>query len=154
MALTVIQRGTEYHYYYTYIGHGGYRFNVIQRCISEVGITPLWVGDLGYNDSLATVVAFASQLSAGQISLLDTLMTSNPQYPPSPGTNTRYIIKDIYEFFEQFKIDVGVDLKIYYSETVPGSGKIDRIEIIANKTMTAQEKNRLRNSYSGLITEG
>jgi len=153
MGVSLVKNENEYYYKYPQV-IGGYRWNILKRCLKEVGVEPLYVGDMPENSILYTFVVFSAPLTAPQEAALNTLMSNNPQFPPSPGANTRFIIKDIYEFFDQFEADVGVGLDIYFSETVPGSGEINRIEIIANKAMTNAEKNKLRNAYSSLITEG
>jgi len=131
---------------------GGYRYNIFERCLLEVGIFPDSIYDIYENERYVTYIQFNRELTELELNALTTLMNNNPQFPPT-SNNTVFYIKDIVASFAQFEADFGIGLKLYYSETITGSGIIDRLELHASKVLTAQEKNKLRGLYSGLITE-
>lgn len=132
---------------------GGYRFNFIERCKAEIGISPTAIYDISREGKHTTVIEFHDQLSELQLNSLNSLINNNPQQPPSSQNKTIFVVKDLYEIFDEFKRDFGLNLSIYYSESVKNSGMIDRIEIHCDRILTQPEKNKLRNLYSSLISE-
>jgi hypothetical protein len=139
---------------------GGYRFNVGLRCQDEVGVFPNQIYDSFLNGEKRTFLVFQNEIS-GTVSgvpvtgagVLSGLMTTgNPSYPPTPS-GTTFVIEDLYEKFEEFKANAGIELKLYYTETTPGSGEIDKLELQADRILTNPEKNSLRGLYADLITE-
>jgi hypothetical protein len=131
-------------YYYPQV-QGGYRWNLLQRCLHEVGIEPMGISDVGEQ----TVIQFSRELTALEKTKLDTLMADNPTFPPSTGVGL--IIKDIWENFEAFKADCQLPgLRIFYTAAQPG-GAIDQIYLWHPTTLNTQQKNRVKTAYSNLF---
>ena len=138
-------------YSYTQVS-GGYRWNMSQRILNEVGIKPTMTGDTPNGEGgMKTVIEFNRELTANEKSILDVVMASNPTQPPV-ASGTVLKIKDIWNRLNDFKLATGLDFKLYYSESVPNSGIIDTIELHAAKTLTTQERNKTLSEYSKLIS--
>lgn len=131
---------------------GGYRWNMLQRIKSATGIEPTNTSDVQIGDSTRTVVEFARDLTNTEKANLDALMASNPTKPPV-GTK-RFTIKDIWETLAVFNTATGVSCSLYFSESVPGSGKIDQIELHTPSSLTNTQKNKIRTEYANLLREG
>lgn len=130
---------------------GGYRWNMNQRILNEVGIKPTMTGDTpDGSGGMKTVVNFDRALTTTEKETLDVVMASNPTKPPV-ASGTVFKIKDIWNRLNDFKLATGLDFKLYYSESVPGSGNIDQIELHAPKTLSTQERNKTISEYSKLI---
>lgn len=134
-------------YYYTSVGSGGYRWNMLQRIFNTVGIEPTETGDVGEQ----TYVKFTRELTEAEKTLLDGVMADNPTYPPEPN-GTRFVIIDVWNRRSEIITAMGIEYKVYYSESVPGSGDVDQIELHFNKTLTTQERNKVASEYQKLIT--
>ena len=85
------------------------------------------------------------------MALLDTVMINNPTLPPS-GTTTVFKIKDIWDFLSTFNISSGQTFKLYYSESVLGSGNMDTIELHLNASLSTQQRNKVVLEYGKLIS--
>jgi|SRR6185369_1298227 len=127
--------------------HGGFRWNMLKRCLNEIGIEPVSSGDVGSE----TYLEFVRELSTQEKSLLDALMADNPTYPPT-GT-LRFKVVDLWEKLQQFNQSSGSNFKIYYNESVPGSGKIDSIELHSSSPLTTTQKSKVKTAYANLISE-
>lgn len=125
----------------------GYAWNALQRIEQVVGLRPTAVGD----SSGFTFVNFARELTVGEKALLDSLMASNPTLPPT-SPNTKFVIRDIWTQKSFIETQMGLPYQVYYSQSVPGSGVVDQIEIHFNKVLTTQERNKIFSEYSKLIT--
>jgi hypothetical protein len=130
---------------------GGYRWNMVQRILNEVGLKPTMTGDVPEGDTMKTVVSFNRALTENEKAVLDTVMASNPTLPPA-NSGTVLKIKDIWNKLNDFKTATGQEFKLYYSESVLGSGNVDQIELHASKTFTTQERNKVLAEYAKLIT--
>lgn len=131
-------------YYYPKV-QGGYRWNMLKRCLWEVGIEPIATSDIGEQ----TVLTFSRELTVAEKTALDTLMADNPTLPPSTGV--RVTIRDLWEDFEGFKVACGLpNLKIFFVENVSGSGAVDRIQLWHPTPLTNTEKNRVKTAYNNL----
>lgn len=138
-------------YSYTQVS-GGYRWNMVQRILNEVGIKPTMTGDTpDGSGGMKTVVVFDRELTQNEKEILDVVMADNPTNPPT-AAGTVLKIKDIWNRLNDFKLATGQDFKLYYSESVPGSGNIDQIELHATKTLSTQERNKVVSEYAKLIT--
>lgn len=133
-------------YKYTQVS-GGYRWNMVQRIFQVVGIKPTMTGDVeGF-----TVVNFDRELTPQEKLLLDNLMLDNPTHPPSiPGS--KFIIRDIWSQKAAFETAVGLPYRVYYSESIPGSGNVDQIEIHFDTNLTTTQRNKVISEYGKLIT--
>lgn len=123
----------------------GYAWNIKRRCFYEVGIAPTGSGDSGG----FTFLNFDRDLTPTEKTALDTLMASNPSLPPS-GT-VRVKIGDMWNKLAQFNASSGADFKLYYSQSVPGSGVVDTLELHTDTPLTAQQKNKVQNAYANLL---
>lgn len=131
----------------------GYRWNILQRCINEVGVEPTNLSDISISDVWYTVVEFSRELTAQEKSNLDTLMVSNPGYPPTEPANTVYQILDIWETRGEFSTKLGnLQFNIYYNESVPGVSGFDRIQLHFKKALGSAEKNKVKDEHSKLLT--
>jgi len=133
-------------YKYTPVS-GGYRWNMMQRIEETVGLRPTMTGDTGG----FTVVRFSRELTAEEKALLDSLMADNPTQPPTTG-GTKFVVKDIFNQRNTIGAAIGFPYRVYYSESVPGSGNIDLVELHFDKTLTTQERNKVLSEFSKLIT--
>jgi hypothetical protein len=132
-------------YYYPLVV-GGYRWNILMRCLHEVGIEPSGISDM--NDQ--TVIQFSRALTTTEKAALDVLMNSNPSYPPTTGVGVTVI--DIWEDFDGFKAACNLpNLKLYYTESVVGSGKIDRLYLWHPTSLTNGQRNALKTAYTNLF---
>lgn len=130
----------------------GYAWNMSQRILNEVGIKPTMTGDVpDGSSSMKTVINFDRELTPTEKATLDVVMASNPTLPPV-ASGTVLKIKDIWNRLNDFKLATGLDFKLYYSQSVPGSGNVDVIELHASKTLSTQERNKTISEYSKLIT--
>lgn len=132
---------------------GGYRVNIIERCKNELNINPVSIYDTTSDIIITTNIVFEIELTEQQLNDLTSLMNSSPQFPPEDQNATVFYVKDLNETFEEFQQLSGVSLKLYYSETITGSGKIDRLELHANRVLTEQEKNNVKTTYANYIVE-
>lgn len=124
---------------------------MLQRIKNEVGIEPIGSGDVGDSQgNWRTYLDFSRDLTIAEKALLDVVMVSNPTFPP---TNSLTVLKiqDIFEKLAQFNTATGLNLKLYCSESVPGSGVIDQIELHSSVLLTLQQKNKVVSEYAKLI---
>lgn len=135
-------------YKYTQIDRTvGYAWNIRQRCLNELGISPTGSGD----SSGFTFINFATELTAGQKTALDTLMASNPTQPPVP-TGSAFVIRDVWSQKGLIETAMGFPYRVYYSESVLGSGIVDQIELHFSSTLTTTQRNKIVSEYAKLIT--
>ena len=135
-------------YLYTQVT-GGYRWNMIQRIINEVGIEPKSTCDVGTQ----TVIEFDQELSSSDKNKLDQVMADNPTSPPS-SLGTKYLIKDIWEKRSDFKTNTGgLNFKLYFTESVVGSKIFDQIELHFDKILSVVEETTVKTEYAKLISK-
>ena len=125
----------------------GYAWNAMERIEQTVGLRPTMVGDTGG----FTVVQFSRELTEPEKALLDTLMAGNPTLPPTP-VGTRFVIRDIWSQKSFIETQMGFPYKVFYSQSTPGSGNVDQIEIHFDQTLTTQQRNKIISTYANLIT--
>lgn len=124
----------------------GYAWNLRQRCINELGISPTGSGDSGG----FTFINFAEPLTEQQKTALDALMASNPTVPPA--STCRIKIGDMWNKLAQFNQNSGANFKLYYSQSVPGSGNVDTLELHTDTPLTNQQKTKVQDAYKNLLT--
>jgi hypothetical protein len=125
----------------------GYAWNALQRISEVVGLRPTVIGDT----SGFTYVTFSRELTDPEKALLDGVMADNPTLPPSlPGS--KFIIKDIFNQRNTIGTAIGFPYRVYYSESVLGSGNIDQVELHFDKVLTTQERNKVLSEFAKLIT--
>src|SRR3990172_3646540 len=125
---------------------GGYRWNLMERCRNEVGVNPIMAGDVAG----VTVVAFDRELTITEKAKLDALMNNNPTFPPNfPGS--KFIIRDVWNQKATIQAAMGFPYTVYYSESTPGSGVVDQIELHFASILTAAQRNKIVSEYSKLI---
>ena len=123
----------------------GYAWNIRQRCLNELGISPTGSGDSGG----FTFINFAEPLTPEQKTALDNLMAGNPSVPPA--NTCRIKIGDMWNKLAQFNANSGADFKLYYSQSVPGSGNVDTLELHTNAPLTNQQKTKVQDAYKNLL---
>lgn len=124
----------------------GYRWNLLKRCLWEIGIEPASIGDMGEQ----TFLQFSRDLTAQEKTLLDTIMSGDPQNPPSTGV--RMIVRDMWEDLEVLKTACGLpNLRLFYTESVPGSGKVDRVCLWHPTALTNTQKNAVKTAYTQMF---
>ena len=123
----------------------GYAFNIRQRCLNEIGINPTATGD----SSGFTFLNFAEPLTTEQKTALDALMATNPSVPPT--ATCRVKIGDMWNKLAQFNIASGANFKLYYSQSVPGSGNVDTLELHTDAPLTNQQKTKVQDAYKNLL---
>jgi hypothetical protein len=128
----------------------GYHWNMEMRIFDAIGIRP-WSGDIQDSGVMKTLLNFDRDLTVPEKASVDAIMADNPTLPPTP-TGTVFMIEDMWEKLSQFKSTTGVQFRIYYSETTPGSRVIDTIELHAPLVMTNAQKNNVRTAFTNLMT--
>ena len=137
-------------YEYIYDQTTGYKWNTISKIARDLGINSgdVWSGDNQLDGVWKTIIYTRVELTDQQKVILDSIMIDDGR-PPSTQ-NSIIMIKDIQEFQQEMKTSSGINFEIYYSESVPGSGKFDLIELHFDKNLTNQEKSKLISSYGDL----
>jgi hypothetical protein len=125
----------------------GYAWNAMERIEQEVGLRPTAMGDSGGS----TFVSFSRELTTQEKTILDNLMASNPTLPPTAG-GTKFIIRDIWTQKTLIQDQMGFPYKVFYSQSNPGSGVVDQVEIHFDQTLTTQQRNKILTEYAKLIT--
>lgn len=125
----------------------GYAWNLMERCRNEVGVNPTMAGDSGG----FTVVNFSRELTVEEKAKLDTLMADNPTLPPNSG-GSKFVIRDVFNQKSSIQTAMGFPYKVYYSESIPGSGSVDQIELHFSSTLTTTQRNKIISEYGKLIT--
>ena len=125
---------------------GGYHANMWHRIHYDIGIWPISSGFV----SNQMVITFDRDLTVAEKTLLDAIMASSPGQPPV-AVGTVFKVKDIWEFIDSFNTATTITLKVFYSESVPGSGKFDMIELHAASALTTNQKNKVASEYGKLI---
>lgn len=125
---------------------GGYHWNMLQRIKLTLGFEPAGSGTIGEE----TYITFLTALTDEQYNLLAALMNDNPTLPPSTGVGLQF--RDVWEEFELFRTEAQLpNLQLYFVESVPGSGKIDRGYLWHPTPLTNTQKNRVKNAYINLF---
>lgn len=133
-------------YYYPKITSGGYRWNLLKKCLWEIGIEPIGISDVGEQ----TILEFSRELTQEEKSLLNDIMANDPQNPPSYGE--RLFVKDIQEDISDIKNETGLTkLRLFFTESVKGSGNVDRLCFWHPTPLTQVQKNKLRTAYTNLF---
>jgi hypothetical protein len=138
---------------YTYPNFTGYHWNAEQRCTNEVGVTPLYSEQPVIYGVRNLSLHFDRELTPAEKTKLDTLMASNPGYPPTEAANTVYTLKDIWETRNEFSTVLGnLPFFIYYNESNPGVSGFDRIQLHFKKGLSQAEKNKVKDEHSKLMS--
>jgi hypothetical protein len=125
----------------------GYAWNALQRIEETVGLRPTAIGD----SSGQTFVNFSRELTAPEKALLDALMADNPTLPPNL-VGSKFIIKDIFNQKSTISTAMGFTYRVYYSESVLGSGIVDQVEIHFSSVLTTTQRNKILSEFGKLIT--
>lgn len=125
----------------------GYAWNMSQRIELIVGLKPTATGDSGG----FTFVNFSRDLTSQEKTLLDGVMADNPTLPPTP-VGSRFVVRDIWSDKTAIETAMGFPYKVFYSESVPGSGNVDQIELHFSSTLTTTQRNKILSEYAKLIT--
>lgn len=134
-------------YIYPQVASVGYRWNMLKRITLEVGVEPVAIGD---SDG-KTFVTFREPLNDVQLERLNILMADDPTLPPKKA-GTRFIVKDVQNFQNEIEAEMGLMFLLYYTESQPGSGVVDQLELIFNKELTKAEEKRVMEAYAKLIS--
>jgi hypothetical protein len=125
---------------------GGFRWNALKRCLNEIGIEPVSMCDV----EESTFFQFDRELTVEEKSGLDALMQDDPQHPKKGETVLKIV--DIWERFDDFKRHAGLpELRLYYSETVEGSGLVDQIELQHPTPLSSEQIESIKQAYISLI---
>lgn len=120
---------------------GGYRYNLLKRCLHEVGIEPIGCGDVGEE----TVLQFDRGLTTSEQFCLDVLMRHNPTFPPA--SKTVFKIVDIGEKLDWFNKQTGIEFTLYCT----GDGVIDILELHTSEVLTQSEIEHVIQVFSQMI---
>lgn len=135
-------------YYFSQV-QGGYRWNMINRIKETIGIEPISTCDVDVDEVKQTAIEFDRDLTKEEYVQLEAIMADDPAI--APESPTVFKIKDIYNHLDAFNKATGLNLSIYYSESVPGSGDVDMIELHADRVLTEAERDTVRDAYSALM---
>ena len=137
-------------YNYTQVSNNGYRWNMSQRIFNEMGIKPTMTGDTpDGSDGMKTIVEFSRELTPQEKSTLDAIMATDPTIPPT--ATCRVKIGDMWNKLAQFNASSGANFKLYYSQSVPGSGNVDTLELHTDAPLTNQQKTKVQDAYKNLL---
>ena len=141
-----------YAYAYPQVSISGNRWNMLQRIKNTVGIEPSYSGDHQDNGAWRTVVSFTRDLTVAEKALLDVLMAGDPTRPPAP-LGTQFSIEDLDAELQKFRTTTGINWALYLGESVPNSGRFDRLLIQAPTVLNNSTKNGVRSAFAALIRE-
>lgn len=125
----------------------GYAWNAMQRIEQEVGLKPTAMGDSGG----ATFVNFSRDLDKQEYDILEALMAENPTIPPQSKGEV-FVVKDIWSQKSDIETKMERPYRVYYSQSTPGSGKVDQIELHFDASMTPEEVDKVMAEYGNLIS--
>jgi hypothetical protein len=135
-------------YFYPQIDRSkGYAWNMLQRILNTIGIEPIGSGDVAGQ----TYLEFSRDLTNAEKAQVDSIMANNPTIPPV-DTGSVFIIRDVWNQKDLIATQMGFPYKVYYSESVPGSGNVDQIELHFASTLTTTQKNKIISAYGQLIS--
>lgn len=135
-------------YFYNQIDRSaGYAWNMVQRILNTIGIKPILTCDTGGQ----TVIEFTRELTPTEKTQLDTVMVSNPTVAPT-NAGTTFVIRDVWNQRAFFQQQIGLTYNVYYSESVPGSGIVDQVELHFPTTLTNTQKNKVISEYGKLVS--
>lgn len=117
----------------------GFRWNLLKRCLYEIGIEPIGISDVGKE----TVLTFSRKLTLLEKDKLDTLMDNDPQNPPSYGTHL-YVV-DIQE-----NLSIYPGLRLFFTESIKNSRSFDRLCFWHPDKLTQEQKDRIKQAYFNL----
>jgi len=121
---------------------GGFRYNLLKRCLHEVGIEPIGCHDEGEE----TVVIFDRELTEYENKKLQFLMKDNPTFPPK-RSNHIFRIVDIGEWIDYFNKATGIEFHLYCNHLED----IDVLELHTNDHLTWGQVQNVRTQYSKLM---
>jgi hypothetical protein len=123
----------------------GYRWNLLKRCLYEIGIEPECVGDMGDQ----TFLTFSRELDDRELHTLDGIMSNDPQNQNPLWDSV--IIKDLEAVIEEVREETGILLMPFYTESEKGSGVYNLISLCSKETFTDKQKETIRNAYHNLF---
>lgn len=127
----------------------GYHFNLMQRVAYHFGFN---IDEVSCGKTSQSIyITVPRELTAQEQTELQTIFADNPQKAPANTGNTILSIVDVWENRAAFQAQIGLNYRIYYSESVPDSGVFDRIEFHFDKTLTNKELNDVKAAYAALI---
>lgn len=131
--------------------NNGFVWNAVRRIKDEVCDAIQAVSNLDEQ----TVIEFSRELTLTEKLALDLLMSGGPNKPPAAGTTL--LITDLWgdengNNFEAFKAACGLPgLRLFYTESVAGSGTFDRIALWHPMALTNGQKNTIKSQYAKLF---
>lgn len=134
-------------YSYPQISSVGYRWNLLQRILNTIGIEPFALSDVAGE----TILEFNRDLTAAEKVQVDAIIANNPTLPPANSGST-FTIRDVWNQKDLIGTQMGFLYKVYYSESVPGSGNVDQIELHFSQILTTTQRNKIISEYGKLIT--
>lgn len=105
-------------------------------------------------DNMFNLIFYDSELTPQEKTEVDAIMSDpatvyTPEIPPGVAGSVMQIT-DIYETIDEFNAQTGINFQIYFVEGTPGSGKIDKILLIPDRALAANEKNSIRGLFAEL----
>jgi hypothetical protein len=125
----------------------GYAWNMLQRILNTIGIEPIASGDVAGQ----TYLEFSRDLTEAEKAQVNSIMATNPTLPPVP-VGSVFTIRDVWNQKDTIASAMGFPYKVYYSESIPGSGNVDQIELHFPSTLTTTQKNKIISEYGKLIS--
>lgn len=136
----------SYQYFFPQVTTG-YRWNLLKRCLYEMGVEPLSICDM--NDQ--TVLEFHDELDAFQKDALEEIMKTDPQNA-NPEWDFVELL-DIEAVIDMFREQTGIFVMPFYAESEKGSGVFDRIRLCVKGKLTDAQKLMLYTAYCNLFSK-
>jgi len=95
-----------------------------------------------------TQIVFKRELTQAQKATLDTIMANDPCAVPVP-TGTAMTIKDLWAMRDWFRQRIGQEFTFWFEEEKAGQDRY--IHLHFPKTLTTQERNKVKSEYQGMI---
>lgn len=125
----------------------GYRWNLLKRCLYEIGIEPTCIGDMGDT----TFLQFGRELLPNEKKILDSIMNNDPQNP-NPSWDM-VVVKDLEAVIEEVRKETGLMLMPFYIESEKGSGIYNRIAFCYQDKLTQEQRTIIKKAYHNLFVK-
>lgn len=133
-------------------------YNLIAAIEGKTGRRPISRMDATVNGVMKTHLVFESILTPTEEVQVQTIIN---QFIANGGrtplgimpVGARFNIKDLHENLADLEALVGCKFYVFYTESVLGSKKVDKIDLLAERPLSNPEENLVISWYKGLINK-